>query len=317
MRRWLLPAVAAVVFAGSAACSSSSNSTPPPRVTSSKAQHIAATLSADQPCGRTQTAPKYAHVVWIWMENKRFDAVISSGDAPFENAIAKLCGVAMDYHGIMHPSLPNYLAATGGSTFGVTTDDEPPKNTVNAPSLFAQIDGAGKSWRSYEEAMPAPCATSSSGLYGVKHNPAVFYLPLRPSCQQNDVPLEPALTRDIDAGALPSFSFITPNMCNDSHNDGCPVATGDAWLHTWVPRILGGPNYQAGDTVVVITWDESHDDPNNHIPTIVIAPSVPRGAQVQANLDHYSLLRMAEDLLGLPPLGKAADSPGMAKAFGL
>ncbi|MEO7125016.1 MAG: alkaline phosphatase family protein [Nakamurella sp.] len=329
-RRTWIQVLLAVALIGTAACSDSprlaSDSDPSRNLQSATAGIVAtpgtatatATATVANPCGIGQALPGYRHVVWIWMENQSFEEVIGSTDAPFENAVAHACGLAGDYHGIGHPSLPSYLAATSGSTFGVTNDDDPSKNVVNAASLFSQIDDAGLSWRSYEEAMPTPCATTSSGLYHPKHNPAAYYLPLQASCQRNDLPLDPAFPDDINAGTLPAFAFVTPNMCNDTHNANCPITTGDAWLNTWVTRLVNGPNYRNGDTVIVITWDESHHgDSDNHIPTIVIAPSVSRGTVVPIRLDHYSLLRMTEDLLGLPPLGYAATAPGMSTAFGL
>jgi hypothetical protein len=44
-------------------------------------------------------------------------------------------------------------------------------------------------------------------------------------------------------------------MCNSTHD--CSVGTGDAFLQTWVSKIMAGPDYQRGNTVIIITWDES------------------------------------------------------------
>lgn len=268
----------------------------------------------NQLCGLAPAGTRYAHVVWIWMENKPYSSVIGSASAPYENALAKQCGLASNYFGITHPSLPNYLAATGGSTFGVTDDNEPSAHPIAAPSLFSQLTAAGLSWRSYDESMPGNCALTSADPYAVKHNPAAYYTNIRTTCATNDVPLEGNLTRDITAGALPSFAFITPNMCNDTHD--CSISTGDTWLSTWIPAITAGPNYRAGDTLIVLTWDEGTGS-RNQTPAIVIAPSVRPGTVVSARLDHYALLRGTEDLLGLGHLGAATTAPSLAAAFGL
>ncbi len=248
------------------------------------------------------------------MENKPVGSVMGSSNAPYENALASQCGRADDYHAISNPSLPNYLAATGGSTFGVSDDAGPSSHRLSGESIFGQLDSAGKSWRAYVESMPGNCATSPKSPYAVKHNPAAYYTALRASCEENDVPLAGNLDRDITNGTLPSFAFITPNLCSDTHN--CSVRTGDKWLAEWISKILGGPNYRAGDTMVVLTWDEGNRS-DNHIPTIVVAPSVKPGLRVTTRLDHYALLRGTEELLGLPPLGKAASAPSLATAFGL
>jgi len=269
--------------------------------------------NAAAPCGYSGSHT-YSHVVWIWLENKGYGSVIGSKDAPYENALAADCGVATNYSGITHPSLPNYIAATGGSTFGITDDSPPSAHPLASESIFSQVTTAGLSWRGYAESMPSPCALSNSGLYAVRHNPATYYTGLRSQCATKDIPLTGNLTEDLDSGSLPSFSFITPNLCNDTHN--CDVPVGDAWLSSWVAGILDSADYQAGNTLVVITWDEGAGTAN-HIPTIVIAPSVPSGTSASGAFDHYSLLRTTEDLLGLPALGSAATATSMVSAFHL
>jgi hypothetical protein len=308
------PSSTAVPTAVQSVAAPSEASATAPSEASAAASSTAAQLGAATPCGIASFGVQVVHVVWIWMENKPLSAVMGSSSAPYENALARQCGGAANYHGITHPSLPNYLAATGGSTFGVTDDGGPSTHRIASASIFSQLDNAGKSWHGYMESMPQNCATSASRPYAVKHNPAAYYTTLRASCARNDVPLEGNLQHDIDTGALPSFSFITPNLCNDTHD--CPVSTGDHWLSEWIPRILDGSNYRSGDTVVVLTWDEGTGS-NNQIPTVVVAPKVKPGMQVTSRLDHYGLLRGTEELLGLPPLGKAATATSFATAFGL
>ena len=248
------------------------------------------------------------------MENKPYGSVIGSKVAPYENELAKECGLATDYRAITHPSLPNYLAATGGSTFGVTDDAGPSSHPISGPSLFQQLTQANSSWRAYDESMPTACDLNPSGRYAVKHNPAVYYTAVRTQCAVDDVPLEGHLSQDIATGNLPSFAFVTPNLCDDTHD--CSVQTGDTWLATWIPRIVAGPNYRTGNTLIVLTWDEGVGA-NNLIPTVVIGPSVPTGDRSSAALTHYSLLRTTEELLGLPAIGAASTATSMTSTFHL
>jgi phospholipase C len=248
------------------------------------------------------------------MENKPYGSVIGSSSAPYENTLAKQCGLATDYHGVSHPSLPNYLAATGGSTFGVKNDDPPAKHQIPDESIFGQLTKAGRSWRGYNESMPANCAQTPTALYAVKHNPAAYFTAISAACATNDIALEGNFARDITAGALPAFSFVVPNRCNDTHD--CSVKTGDDWLATWIPRIVNGPNYKAGNTLVVLTWDEGEGSANL-IPTIVVGPSVPAGTVDGTRADHYAMLRTTEELLGLAPLAAAAGAPSLRGAFHL
>jgi len=294
---FLVLAVAGVGLGVSATCGFAAVTT---------ARQLQATIA---PCGAAIAPPvAYEHVVWIVMENKRYKRIIGSLDAPYINELARLFGSATSFSAEAHPSLPNYIAMTSGSTQGVTENRRPRVYPLSADSIFSQL-GSGN-WRSLEESMPSNCFLSNSDDYVVRHNPAAYYTPIRTDCQTQDVPLgtEP----DISA----RFTFITPNNCNNMHN--CPVSTGDAWLSTLLPKILTSPTYTAGGTAVFLTWDEAEKaSANNHIPTIVIAPSIPTGTRSATEFTHYSMLRTTEELLGLPYLANAATATSMRADFHL
>src|SRR6202521_780621 len=78
------------------------------------------------PWRTTPPAPAtYEHVIWIWMENHTYSQVIDNGAAPYTTQLAHQCGTATNYAIVGSPSLPNYIGATAGSTFGIA-DDNPP-----------------------------------------------------------------------------------------------------------------------------------------------------------------------------------------------
>lgn len=274
-------------------------------------------VSADRPCGRRVRSPSYRHVMWVWMENESFGSIIGAADAPYETTLAHRCGVATNYWAITHPSLPNYLAATGGTTAGVVDDGEPSVHPITGPSIFSEVDAAGLTWRGYAESMPSPCDTVTSGLYAARHNPAVYYVRLRRACALDDVPMGPItagpLYRALEGDTLASFVFVTPNICDDAHS--CPVGHGDAWLSSFLSVVFDSPTYRLGHLAVFVTFDEGNSD--NRVPTIVAAPSVSIGTRSALRFDHYSLLRTAEELLGLPLLDQAAKAASMADAFHL
>src|SRR5574340_759798 len=62
----------------------------------------------------------YQHVFIIMMENTSYTRLIGNPNAPWTNFAAATYGLATDFHGVTHPSQPNYIAATSGSTNGVT-----------------------------------------------------------------------------------------------------------------------------------------------------------------------------------------------------
>jgi phosphatidylinositol-3-phosphatase len=256
-------------------------------------------------CGTQRPRPgAYEHVVWIVMENRSYSKVMH---ARYIRALAANCGLATNYRAVAHPSLPNYIAMTSGSTQGVTDDADPSAHRLAASSIFSQL---GRDWRSLEESMPSPCKRQNSGAYVAHHNPAAYYTRLRRSCAARDVPL--ANPPDLSA----RFTFITPNRCNDMHD--CGITRGDRWLATWMPRIFRSHEYRSGRTAVFLTWDEDDGTTGNHVLTLVISPRVRTGTRSGARFDHYSLLRTTEELLGLPArLGAARSAPDMRAAFGL
>lgn len=235
------------------------------------------------------------------------DQVEGSASAPYLNQLGGKCGVATDYSGVSHPSLPNYIALTSGGTQGISDDNGPSSHPLAVPSIFSLL---GTGWRSLEESMPSPCDQSSGGEYATKHNPAVYYTDVAGQCAGQDVPMNDAAP-DVSA----RYTFITPNLCNDGHD--CPTATADHWLSVEMPRILDSAQYRSGTTAVFITWDEN-DAGGSLVPMYVVAPSVVAGTRSAQPFSHYSLLRTAEELLGLTPLlGAAATAPSMRSAFHL
>lgn len=72
-----------------------------------------------------QGIPHLDHVFVIMMENHAYGQIINNPQAPFINSYAKNANLATNYFAVAHPSLTNYLEATGGSNFGVLDDNNP------------------------------------------------------------------------------------------------------------------------------------------------------------------------------------------------
>ena len=290
-----------------------------PQTTRASTTSTSASSTAAAPCGRAGAPPaRYDHVVWIWMENHSVDAILgAAAPTPFERGLAAACGAGTAYRAVGSPSLPNYIGATSGSTHGIFDDGSPSVHPIDTDNLFRQVRDSGGTARSYEEAMRSNCQLDSIGTYAVKHNPQPYFSDPadRAACQRDNVPLGDltggALVDALTNGTLPTFSFITPDLCHDTHD--CGVAEGDAWLEQWVTPILASAAYQDGRTAVFIVWDEP-----TPMPIIVISPTTPSATSSTVAFDHYSLLRTTEELLGVgPALGQAATASSMRTDFHL
>jgi hypothetical protein len=247
-------------------------------------------------------------VAVVVMENTEYGDVIGRGAAPYINRLARTYGLATGSYAITHPSLPNYLALTGGSTFGISSDCT--ACSVPGSGLGGQLQSRHISWKAYMEGLPHPCFTGAGADdYAKRHDPFVYYRALvrSPAACQKVVPLS-ALYRDEARHSLPTFIWITPDLCHDMHD--CDLRQGDRFLARLLPQLMRS---LGGNGLLFLTWDEGTTDNGccrlargGHIATIVAGPGARRGALLPTPVDHYSVLQTIEDLLDLPRLGGAA-----------
>ncbi|HEY1738382.1 MAG TPA: alkaline phosphatase family protein, partial [Acidimicrobiia bacterium] len=253
------------------------------------------------PTDTTPVVPNFDHIVVITMENKSYSDIIGNSQAPYLNSLAQQYGVASQYLAIRHPSLPNYLALTGGDTFGVATDCNTCYQTQ--PNLAVdRIEPSGRTWKAYMESMPSACTLGDTGQYIQHHNPFVYYDDIRtnPSECSNDVPYTQLATDFASTATTPNYAWISPNICDDMHN--CSIATGDTWLQQNVSAILATPAFTTQNSLLMITFDEDDDSGNNQVPTFLVGPSVTPGLHSNVAYTHYSLLKTIETAWGLAPL---------------
>lgn len=249
-----------------------------------------------------------AHVAVIVMENEEYGDIIGSRQTPFLNALAGRYSLAERMFATSHPSLPNYLALTGGSRFGISSDCTDCR--VTASNLGDQLSAARISWKAYMENLPHPCYSGAgAGRYAKKHDPFMYYVSIahRPA-QCGHVRALTELAADEHAGTLPRFVWITPNLCHDMHD--CSPGHGDAFLSRLVGPLLAALGRRG---LLFITWDEGTSDDGccrlaagGHIATIVAGSGARLGARQRTPTDQYSILQAIEDLLGLKRLRGAA-----------
>lgn len=260
---------------------------------------------APQPTAPNEvTGPPLTHVVIIVEENKPATSILGNQSAPYLNSLARQFASATNYNAITHPSLPNYLALTSGTTADITNDCNPPGGSCLArvPSIATEVQNSGRTWKMYAEGMPSPCYMHNSGTYAVKHNPFLYYPSLTRdphSCAAHDVPLTQLNTDLASATTLPNYAFISPDLCHDMHD--CPIATGDKWLSREVPTILSSPAFTSTRSLLVITFDEG-DSTNNTVPLIFAGPAAKPDYESSRRYTHYSLLHTIENQWNLSPL---------------
>jgi acid phosphatase len=250
--------------------------------------------------GRT---PRPKHVVVVVFENKKASSVIGSRQAPYLTGLAHRGAYLTESYGVAHPSQPNYLALFSGSTHGVTGDTCPER--FHADNLAAQLRAAGDSYGSYVESLPS---TGFTGCAAPHYDRAIA-----PWTDFTSVPAStqhPFSAFPRDYAALPTVSFVLPNMCHNMHY--CSVATGDRWARRALDPYARWA--RTHDSLLLVTFDEDDDTRVNRIPTFLVGQPVRPGSYAE-HVDHYTILRTLEAMYGLHPLGAAADRRPLTDVF--
>jgi hypothetical protein len=227
---------------------------------------------------------------------------------------------------------------------------------TSVKTLADQFAAKGLTWKGYMEDMGTPCrhptvntqdttqTAKPNDQYAARHNPFVYFHSIIDSatCAHNVVDLQNMAADLTLEGTTANFSFVTPDLCSDGHDapciDGRPggLKSVDAFLSTWVPRILNSPAYKK-DGLLLVMFDEAEVNndataccneqpgPNSPMPgqsgpgggrtgAVAISRFVKPGSKNSTPYNHYSFLRSMEDVFGLEHLGFAGQA-GL-KAFG-
>jgi phosphatidylinositol-3-phosphatase len=269
--------------------------------------------------------PPSSHVVLVVEENHSYESVIGNSAMPFLNQLASQYGLATQYFANEHASIPNYFWLTAGQS--VTFDDNT-KSFFNVDNIVRYLLTAGKTWKSYAESLPYAGYTGYNvGPYVKRHNPIPYFTDVAFSSQKYNVVPFTQFGADLRNGALPNFSFVSPNLLHDAH-DGSP-AMADQWLQKNIGPLLVSPAFQpGGDGILIITFDESFDEDcrpvscefglekGGRVATVIAGPRVKRGFKSTTFYQHQNLLKTIGIALGLHGVpGGAAGASAMSDFF--
>jgi acid phosphatase len=293
--------------------------------------------------------PVYDHVVIVVEENKDYDQIIDSPDAPFINELRKEGANFTQMFGEEHHSQGNYFWLFSGSNHGVGfRDGVPHKKLQDQPNLGSALIKRNLSFKGYAESLPdvgsevvyAPKgAEGHDRLYARKHVPWISFdnVPSQgPAAKSSNLPFSDFPT---NFDALPTVAFVIPNLKNDMHDQDKKLTKeegfkqsikhGDDWLKTNL-----GAYYRWAKThnsLLIVTFDENADetdmvgltnpfvkpdtrankDLQNRICTIFAGAHIkPGDYKEDKGITHVNILRTLEAMYKLPRSG--AQQPSAA-----
>lgn len=292
----------------------------------------------DAPEPIASTPPSLDHFFLLYMENKGYSDILGSPNAPFVNQLINDYGFADNYYALTHGSLPNYYPQIGGDNFGITYNCTEP--CIDATTtLVSNLVAAGKTWKAYAQGLaPGGDPLVATEEYAVDETPfpAFTSIAADPNLTDHMVPLEQMLIDLQSPATTPNYAWVDPNEANNGegpvddlegvlkfvfnqldpkHQYNVPAL--DAFVDQNVTAIMDSASWKSSDrSVIAVTFDEDNNNlslgfgnEGNHIVTVLIPNQAAidagwRGGSFTAGTqyNHYSLLRMVEDALGVPTL---------------
>jgi len=263
-------------------------------------------LSAPPP---SPAEPLFERVLIVVLENQDFE------DAIRQSYLASLVPkgfLLREFHGLYHPSYPNYLAMISGRERSTRGDKQA---DLADTTIGDRLKAAGRSWRNYAQGYPGgdlagdheSCykeSTYGPGRYARKHVPFLSYLKVDPESCLGIVNAS-EFDRDYANKQLPTYMFYSPDLDNDGHDPILFPETGlkkaAVWLQGFLDPILADSGFLRR-TLIVVTFDESRSDGRiNHIFTLLLGGGVVQG-ESSLPYDHFDVLRTIEWNFGLQPL---------------
>lgn len=316
----------------------------------------------------------FDHIVVLTEENASAkNTFASDSKAVYLRSLAKQGVFLPNYYGTSHVSLGNYIAMVSGQVPNPTnTTDclglslwtcvQPQTAQDGGRNLADQLEEAKLDWRSYQDGTTTPCfhatysatdpspdlyqgnSTTGAKNYADRHNPFIYFANVigdQPRCDAHQRPFTDLAT-DLKNNALPAFSFITPDTCNDGHDSPCAgqtaggLTTVDAFAKQHLPALIDYLNKNNG--LLIINFDEGGYPSSAAEATTtstdyycagcagggiggrtgaILVSSRLKGGTTDAHpYDHYSLLRTIEDSFGISEhLGRADEADAFVTAF--
>src|SRR6267143_1267775 len=254
-----------------------------------------------------EASGNFDQLVVVLMENHNLADIY--GPAPYMTGLADQYAFSQHWASLTNPSQPNYIGLIGGSLFGVSGDGNHPN--LNHPTIVDIVVNSGHTWKAYAEG----ASGTGAGLNpprGEDHFPFLSYVTIKNNASRAPNMLPggpPEVLAALNAGT--NFIWFTPTDNHNMHDNS--VSSGDSWLQGWVPGLLSAMSGKKA--ALIIMFDEAYTNPPN-IYMSFSGPATKLAYKSTASYNHYSLIKLLEDVWGGGNLGQGdVNAPSPVEFF--
>jgi hypothetical protein len=259
----------------------------------------------------------FDYVTVILMENNGLCDILTStlggcpgsGSGSYMTSLANTYGLATYYTAITHPSEPNYIALTSGSTSGITSDGNCCFQ-LSGSNIIDRIQASGRTWKAFAEDATGSGTCSFMPPRAADHFPFLEFSDMNTasSCSNfltTTSPNDPEFISVLNGSNPPNFLWLTPNDQDNMHSSS--VSVGDGYLASLVPQILDSSTFKTKNAALYVVFDEGSDScPSSQSGDCVYAmwagPVAKQAFTSNAQYNHYSFLKTLESVWGLSSL---------------
>jgi PKD repeat protein len=301
----------------------------------------AVAFAVSMPGASVASGTMFDHIVVIVLENHSTCDIYSGcgGSATYLSSLADTWSLTQGYTAVDHPSEPNYLALvsglagdcgnpapnTGGclSGGGDSISDSGPtapsgSYSSNAVNIVDRLESNGLTWDAYFEGSSGGCDQS----FGTAYHASLLFMDdivsssARCSHIHSFSTTSPTnLVAELN-GAGANLIWINPDNSHNMHDNS--ISSGDAYMSTLIPQILGSTEFTTTKAVLFVTFDEGNNSyPSDHVYTVFAGPAAKLAYKSTSQYSHYSFLATLEHNWGLACLVSTdCNAPPMTEFFG-
>lgn len=227
--------------------------------------------------------PYLCHAFVVIFENHSYADLMGEHGVAYIHLLARKYGLAADYYGVTHPTVPNRVGFWSGRGSHLT--DSAKAASLPYRNLIDQLNYHQISWGAYYQHTERSTAANPKYDYA-RSTPMLFKDVASSKADLAHFHHLSDLKGALATGNVPRFTYIGPNFISNMHGtsrnvpgqynfqgagpggslgragsaDAYLESRGNRFLGTWIPRILNSPAWHQGPAGIFFFFDENNYD---------------------------------------------------------